>query len=78
MIEPAVWVAKASGTMKSAIAAAEPLDEPPGVCVGLLGFVVLPGKKVANSVVTVLPMTTAPAARASATHAASAAGQWPR
>src|SRR6202022_4672345 len=76
--DPAVCVPKASGTMPSATAAAEPLDEPPGVCAGLRGFAVLPGVKVANSVVTVLPRTTAPAARASATQEASASGRWPR
>src|SRR6185437_14091630 len=43
MIEPAVWVPKASGTMKSATDAAEPLDEPPGVCAVLCGLRVLPG-----------------------------------
>ena len=64
--------------MPSATAAAEPLDEPPGVCAGLRGLAVLPGVKVANSVVTVLPSTIAPAARASATQEASAAGRWPR
>lgn len=31
MIEPAVWLPKASGTMPQATAAAEPLEEPP-VC----------------------------------------------
>ena len=35
------------------------------------------GTMVANSVVTVLPRITAPAARAAATHAASAAGRCP-
>ena len=35
-----------------------------------------PGLRVANSVVTVLPITTAPAARAQATGAASALGRW--
>ena len=54
-------VPKASGTMPSATAAAEPLDEPPGVCAGLCGLAVLPGVKQANSVVTVLPRTIAPA-----------------
>ena len=43
--EPAVWLPSASGTMKSATAAAEPLEEPPGVCAGLRGFLVLPGEK---------------------------------
>ena len=37
-----------------------------------------PGCLVANSVVTVLPNTTAPAARAQATQAASARGRCPR
>ena len=55
MTDPAVCVPKASGTMPSATAAAEPLDEPPGVCAGLRGLAVLPGVKVANSVVTVFP-----------------------
>src|SRR5712691_13546154 len=75
--DPAVWVPRASGTMKSATAAAEPLDEPPGVWAGLRGLAVLPAVKQANSVVTVLPRMTAPAARANATQAASAAGRWP-
>src|SRR5207342_1788190 len=76
--DPTVWVPKASGTMKSPTAAAEPLEEPPGVCSGLCGLVVLPqGNRLANSVVTVLPKSTPPAARLSATHAASAAGRLP-
>ena len=75
--EPAVCEPKPSGTMPSATAAADPLDEPPGVCTGFFGFAVLPAVKQANSVVTVFPSTTAPAARASATQAASAAGRWP-
>ena len=37
-------------------AAAEPLEDPPGVCAGSCGLRVLPGVRVANSVVTVLPM----------------------
>src|SRR5256885_3910216 len=49
--------------MPVATAAAEPLEDPPGVCAGLCGFRVLPGARTANSVVTVLPMITAPAAR---------------
>jgi hypothetical protein len=76
--EPAVCVPNASGTMKSATAAAEPLEEPPGVCAGLCGLRVLPGTKVANSAVTVLPRITPPAARVSATGAESARGRWPR
>src|SRR5438045_2280880 len=49
--------------MKSATAAAEPLDEPPGECAGLCGLAVGPGWRVANSVVTGLPRRIAPAAR---------------
>jgi hypothetical protein len=45
MVEPLVWLPSASGTMPAATAAAEPLEEPPGVCSGLCGLRVLPGKK---------------------------------
>ncbi len=44
MTEPLVWVPIASGTMCAATAAAEPLEEPPGVCSGMCGFRVLPGE----------------------------------
>ena len=64
----------APGTMPAATAAAEPEDEPPGVCSRLRGLCVLPGVKVASSVVTVLPMMTAPARRSAVMQAASAAG----
>ena len=77
MIEPTVCVPKAKRTMPAATAAALPLEEPPGVCCGFFGCTVAAGTMVANSVVTVLPRITAPAARAAATHAASAAGRWP-
>ena len=63
--------------MKSATAAAEPLDEPPGVREGSCGFRVSPGVIPANSAVTVLPRTTAPAARINATQAASDGGRQP-
>ena len=63
--------------MPAATAAAEPLDEPPGVWAGLCGLRVLPGERVANSVVTVLPMITAPAARSLATTVASRDGVRP-
>ncbi len=75
--EPAVWLPSAAGTMKSPTAAAEPLEEPPGVWAALCGLRVLPGVKKANSVVTVLPRMTAPARRSLATVAASAAGRLP-
>ena len=73
--EPAVWLPKASGTIADPTAAADPLDDPPGVCPASCGFRVFPGVKVANSVLTVFPIRTAPAARMAATHAASAAGR---
>ena len=66
-MDPPVWLPSESGTIPAATAAADPLDEPPGVCAGLCGLRVLPGVRVANSVVTVLPMITAPAARSRAT-----------
>ena len=67
-----------SGKNPSATPAADPLLDPPGVCRRLCGLPVGPGLRVANSVVTVLPITTAPAARAQATGAASARGCQPR
>src|SRR6185503_11285888 len=77
MVEPLVWLPIASGTMPAATAAAEPDDEPPGVWAALWGLRVLPGLYVAHSVVTVLPMITAPAARSSSTAFASCAGVRP-
>src|SRR5207244_3670195 len=63
--------------MPVATAAAEPLEDPPGVCAGLCGFRVLPGARTANSVVTVSPTITAPAARSIATTLASRDGVRP-
>jgi hypothetical protein len=77
MVDPPVWLPSESGTIPAATAAAEPLDDPPGVCAGLCGFRVLPAVRVANSVVTVLPMITAPAARSRSTTAASREGVRP-
>ncbi len=57
--------------MRAATAAAEPEEEPPGVCAVFHGLRVGPGSKYANSVVCVLPRMTAPAARSRATAAAS-------
>ena len=62
---------------QAATAAAEPLEDPPGVCPGLWGLRVLPGVRPASSAVTVLPMMTAPAARSMATALASRAGARP-
>ena len=74
MTEPPVWVPTATGTIPAATAAAEPDEDPPGVCSGLTGLRVRDGMWVASSVVTVLPRMTAPARRKAVTHAASSAG----
>lgn len=53
---PPVWAPRAIGTWKSATAAAEPQEEPPGVRFGSCGLVVLgPELVTQNSVVVVLP-----------------------
>ena len=39
----------ATGTKPAATPAAEPLDDPPGVCAGFHGLRVLPGVRNANS-----------------------------
>ena len=57
IIEPLVCVPIAASTWPAATAAADPDDEPPGVCRAFHGLRVLPGWKYANSVVTVLPNT---------------------
>ena len=57
--------------MPAATDAAEPLDEPPGVRAVSQGLRVPRGSDAANSVVTVLPMMTAPASRSARTQAAS-------
>ena len=77
MTEPLVWVPTASGTMPAATAAADPLDDPPGVWPGSCGLRVLPGCSTAISVVTVLPMMIAPASRNRRTRVASSPGSRP-
>src|SRR3954465_6150056 len=72
--EPAVCDPVAIGTMPAATAAAEPEDDPPGVCSRLCGLRVLPVCWCANSVVTVLPRMMPPARRSIATVEASLAG----
>lgn len=67
--DPAPSEPRAAGTRPAATAAADPPDEPPGVCSGLQGLRVAPnaGPSVnghcPNSQVLVLPTITAPAAR---------------
>ena len=67
----------ASGACPAATAAAEPEEEPPGVCAGVAGLRVGPGCKKASSVVTVLPRISAPAAFSRATTKASSRGTRP-
>jgi hypothetical protein len=43
MTEPFVWVPSAAAAMPHATEAAEPIDEPPGVCRTFHGLRVLPG-----------------------------------
>src|SRR5580658_3829416 len=70
-VELMTWVPSAALTIPAATDAAEPLDEPPGVCAVFQGLRVPRGSDAANSVVTVLPIMTAPASRSARTHAAS-------
>lgn len=71
VIEPPVCEPIAPRHMPQATAAAEPLDEPPGVRSRFHGFHVAGGSKLANCVVTVLPKITAPASRSRSTIVAS-------
>src|SRR5215510_5608910 len=71
MVEPYVCDPSAPGHRPAATAAAEPLLEPPGVCSRFHGLRVGPGAKKANSVETVLPIVSAPAALSAVTLAAS-------
>ena len=71
MIDPTTWLPSAAGTIPAPTAAAEPLDDPPGVAPASKGLVVGPGTMKANSVVTVLPRITAPASRRAFTDAES-------
>lgn len=77
MTEPPVWVPLASGAMKAATAAAEPLEETPGDRSVPCGLRTPTGTGLANSVVVVLPSMTAPALRSAATQFESAAGRCP-
>src|SRR4029450_8729788 len=75
--EPVVWVPSDSGIMRAATAAAEPLDEPPGVQARFPRLRVGAGSYVAHSVVCSLPSRIAPAALSRATAAASKSGTNP-
>src|SRR6516165_4623611 len=76
--EPMTCVPSAALTAPTATAAAEPLDEPPGVCAVFHGLRVPRGSEAANSVVTVLPTITAPASRSARTLAASFSERQPK
>src|SRR6186997_3402883 len=71
VIEPPVCEPSAPRHMPVETAAAEPLDEPPGVRSRFQGFFVTGGSKLAYCVVTVLPRKMAPASRNAATMGAS-------
>jgi hypothetical protein len=60
--------------MRAPTAAAEPEDDPPGVCAVFHGLPVGLGSIRAKVVVVTLPRITAPAARRRATEAASVSG----
>ena len=78
-MEPPPSVPICSGPNPAAAAAAAPAEEPPGVCAGFHGLRVTPcsgqspGDFQPNSVVVVLPITTAPSAFSPATLGASSA-----
>src|SRR5262245_21592658 len=71
VIEPPVCDASAPRHIPHATAAALPLLLPPGVRCRFHGFRVGGGSKLANAVVTVLPINTAPACRNLSTTAQS-------
>src|SRR2546423_9448671 len=60
--EPLVCVPTATGTWPAATAAADPEEEPPGVCLGFQVLRVSAGCMYAISVVAVLPIAFTPAA----------------
>ena len=77
MSELADCVPKATGIILAATAAADPLDEPPDVWSRLSGLAVRTGPPQANGIVTVFPITTAPACFVIVTQAASTRGRHP-
>ena len=76
-IDPDVWDPSAPWHVRAASAAADPLLDPPGVRPRAQGLRAGEGSNDANSVVWVLPSTTAPALRSLATAVASNAGTNP-
>src|SRR5262245_2704161 len=77
VLDPPVCEPSASRDIPSATAAAEPLEEPPGVCERSQGLRVGGGSTQANVVVTVLPRMIAPAARIRLTMGASSSATRP-
>src|SRR5205807_7364722 len=70
MTDPFVCEPIAACTTRAETAAADPIEEPPGVRDWSHGFRVGPGVRYASSAVTVLPSTMAPALSAARTAAA--------
>ena len=77
IVEPRAWVPMAAGIVGAPTAAAEPLDEPPGVRAVSCGFRVLAGSPPPNVTVTVLPRIAAPPSLRASTAAASCFGRCP-
>src|SRR5262249_16856108 len=73
--EPAVCVPKASGTMPTATAAADPAHEPPGVCASLPALRVGQGTRDGTWAVPALPSPVPPGCRVMPTAVASGAGR---
>src|SRR3954453_1613708 len=71
MVDPITCVPSPALIMPQATPAAEPLDEPPGVCSRFQGLRVPRGSDAANSVGAFLPTMMAPAERSAETQAAS-------
>ena len=71
VIDPPVWLPIAPKHIPQATAAAEPLEEPPGVRSRFHGLRVIGGSTQAYGVVTVLPMINAPASSKLVTTSAS-------
>ena len=69
--DPPVCEPRAAGNILALTPTAEPELDPPGVCSWFHGLRVGGGSPQANSVVTVLPMMTAPACRSLAMAVAS-------
>ena len=75
IVEPRAWVPMAAGMVGAPTAAAEPLDEPPGVRLVSCGLRVRAGSPPPKAIVTVLPTIAAPPSLSACTTAASCFGR---